>query len=98
MRYGPGGVALPQADRGSLEVAVKFAFELAGGLGGGEGIDDVDGRSELQPCVHSVFGRLSGDDEPGREMIDFHCQAEIGRRYAGNNELSVVFSDGFAQA
>jgi hypothetical protein len=38
------------------------------------------------------FDRLSGDDEPGRKRIDFHCRGKIGRRRAGNNELSVVFS------
>jgi hypothetical protein len=38
------------------------------------------------------FDRLSRDDEPGRKRIDFHCWEKIGRRRAGNNELSVVFS------
>jgi hypothetical protein len=32
--------------------------------------------------------RLSGDDEPGRKKIDFHSREKIGRRGAGNNELS----------
>jgi hypothetical protein len=37
------------------------------------------------------LNRLSRDDEPGRKRVDFHCLEGIGRRDAGNNELSVVF-------
>jgi hypothetical protein len=44
------------------------------------------------------FNRLRGDDEPGRERIDLHCREKIGRRDAGNNELSVGFSVGLQLA
>jgi hypothetical protein len=40
------------------------------------------------------FNRLSGDHEPGRERIDFHCPEKIGWRGAGNNELCVALSAG----
>jgi hypothetical protein len=36
------------------------------------------------------FNRLSGDNEPGGEMIDFHCREKMGQHGAGNNELSVA--------
>jgi hypothetical protein len=42
----------------------------------------------------SSFNRLSGDDEPGGKVLGIHCREKIGRRDAGNNELSVVFSLG----
>jgi hypothetical protein len=38
------------------------------------------------------FNRLSGDDESGRERIDFHCREKIGRRDAGNNRFVVRLS------
>ena len=40
------------------------------------------------------FNRLSGDDEPGRKGLDFHCREKIGRRHAGNNGPGVVLSLG----
>jgi hypothetical protein len=49
--------------------------------------------SRCRPAPWS-FNRLSGDDEPGRNSIDFHCRAKIGRRNAGTNELNVVLSFG----
>src|SRR5215468_6862423 len=42
---------------GGLDVAVKFAFELPGGLSGGECVDDVDGGSE----EHRVSLQAGGD-------------------------------------
>jgi hypothetical protein len=40
------------------------------------------------------FERLSRDNEPGRKRLVFHSAKKIGRRSAGNNELSVGFSLG----
>jgi hypothetical protein len=38
------------------------------------------------------FNRLSWDNEPARKRLEFHGAEKIGRRVAGNNELSVVSS------
>src|SRR5262249_50065322 len=63
---------------GGLEVAVKFAFELAGGLGGGEGIDDVDGGREEHRVSIQAGGVAQSDRQVCLAEADIADQHNIG--------------------
>ena len=51
-------------EEGGLEIAGEFALEAAGGLGGGEGVDDVDGSGE----EHGVSVQAGGVAERDRQV------------------------------